>query len=134
MAPYAYYEDQWVGYDNAESVTLKVRYMKGHNLGGVFIWSIENDDINGICSDGKNPLSKAIQRELANPNKSKILRSLRQTSHADPVVFRSHSTSTGTRGAETRDRHSIIREAMVLVDFSKSVVLDTINPKLFLLN
>lgn len=71
LAPFAFNGDQWVGYDDAESVALKVRYMKGHGLGGVFVWSIENDDVNGVCSNTKFPLVKAIHKELMSPNKSK---------------------------------------------------------------
>lgn len=37
--PYAYSGNQWVGYDDKESVAIKVNYIKANNLGGGMIWS-----------------------------------------------------------------------------------------------
>lgn len=38
--PYAYSGNgQWVGYDDKESVAIKINYIKANNLGGGMIWS-----------------------------------------------------------------------------------------------
>ncbi|MGH7602677.1 MAG: glycoside hydrolase family 18 protein, partial [Gemmatimonadaceae bacterium] len=34
----------WVSYDDPQSVTAKVRYVRDHNLGGVVIWELGGDD------------------------------------------------------------------------------------------
>ncbi|XP_062550927.1 acidic mammalian chitinase-like isoform X2 [Armigeres subalbatus] len=58
--PYAYKDNQWVGFDNVESLSLKCDFVNQHELGGVMLWSIETDDFNGryfnynhACSNNK---------------------------------------------------------------------------------
>ena len=34
----------WVSYDDPQSVGEKVRYVRDHGLGGVFIWELGGDD------------------------------------------------------------------------------------------
>ena len=42
--PYAVKNNQWVGYDDLESVNIKLHYILANDLGGAMIWSIETDD------------------------------------------------------------------------------------------
>lgn len=42
--PYAFKGNQWVGYDDKESVTEKAKYIVKCDLGGCMFWSIETDD------------------------------------------------------------------------------------------
>ncbi|KAJ8962575.1 hypothetical protein NQ318_000968 [Aromia moschata] len=67
--PYTYKGDQWIGYDNVESITLKVEYAKSLNLSGVMIWSIETEDARGICGT-KYPLLNAINSALGSTSVS----------------------------------------------------------------
>ncbi|KAH8299837.1 hypothetical protein KR044_006718, partial [Drosophila immigrans] len=62
-SPYAFQGDQWVGYDNVQSIELKMQLVSSRNLGGAMIWSIETDDFRGICGESY-PLLKAINRGL----------------------------------------------------------------------
>ncbi|XP_067139342.1 chitinase-3-like protein 1 [Centruroides vittatus] len=62
MAPYAFREREWVGYDDIESITLKVEYAKNMKLGGGMVWSIETDDFQGLCHGQKYPLLTAINK------------------------------------------------------------------------
>ncbi|KAI4468376.1 chitinase [Holotrichia oblita] len=66
QVPYAYKGNQWVGFDNAKSMTLKTEYAKYYGLGGVMVWSLETDDFNGKCGE-KDALLKAIKRTLGEP-------------------------------------------------------------------
>ncbi|EZA47279.1 hypothetical protein DMN91_005935 [Ooceraea biroi] len=61
--PYAYKDNQWVGYDDETSISEKVSYANSLNLGGVMLWSIETDDFHGLCGE-KYPLLKAINKGL----------------------------------------------------------------------
>lgn len=54
--PYAFSLDQWVGYDDVDSVTIKSNYILDNDLGGIMIWSIETADFRGNCGQGKYPL------------------------------------------------------------------------------
>ena len=38
LGPYAYKENQWVGYDDVEIVRKKSKYVVEQNLGGIMFW------------------------------------------------------------------------------------------------
>lgn len=42
--PYAVKGNQWVGYDDLESIEYKLNYVLDKDLGGTMIWSVETDD------------------------------------------------------------------------------------------
>ncbi|KAG8041476.1 hypothetical protein G9C98_002769, partial [Cotesia typhae] len=54
-APWAHKENQWVGFDNVESIKAKALFAKKMGLGGAMVWSIETDDFRGTCGK-KYPL------------------------------------------------------------------------------
>lgn len=56
LVPYAYSGQNWISYDDLESVNAKIQYALVHDLGGVMAWSIETDDFLGNCGHGANPL------------------------------------------------------------------------------
>ncbi|XP_065368948.1 probable chitinase 10 [Calliphora vicina] len=64
MVPYAYNDQQWIGYDNKRSVALKVDYVNKENLGGIMIWTVELDDFRGVCSTTRFPLLTIINEGL----------------------------------------------------------------------
>jgi len=57
--PYAFKDNQWVSYDNVESVIIKSNYIVSNNLGGAMFWSLEMDDFRGNCGGGRFPLISA---------------------------------------------------------------------------
>lgn len=68
MVPYAYNGDQWIGYENVRSISLKADYVRRENLAGIMIWTIELDDFRGICSSKRYPLLKTINEILFGTN------------------------------------------------------------------
>lgn len=42
--PYAVNGNQWVGFDDTESVAIKSNYVVENDLGGAVFWSLETDD------------------------------------------------------------------------------------------
>ncbi|XP_062997962.1 chitotriosidase-1-like [Elgaria multicarinata webbii] len=63
--PYSFKGNQWVGYDDVDSVKNKVKYLKQNNLGGGMVWAIDLDDFkNAFCGQGAYPLLQAMKREL----------------------------------------------------------------------
>jgi len=69
QAPYAYSGDQWVGYDDVESIAIKSHFAKSLGLGGGMIWSIETDDFRGTCGR-KFPLIHTISEIMQNSKKA----------------------------------------------------------------
>ncbi|KAK3793091.1 hypothetical protein RRG08_038596 [Elysia crispata] len=60
---------QWVGYDDPESFTQKAAFVKGENLAGVALWTLEHDDFNNECGQGNWPLLRTLWNTL-NPQNS----------------------------------------------------------------
>ena len=62
--PYAVNGNQWIGFDDEQSIKDKVNFAKSRGLGGGMVWSIDTDDFHGSCGKGKFPLLKTIAHEL----------------------------------------------------------------------
>nr|KAG5695821.1 hypothetical protein BaRGS_013419 [Batillaria attramentaria] len=60
-APFMVDGNRWTGYDDMKSIEEKVQYVMQNGLGGVMIWSIDQDDFHGICGQGHYPLMHTIQ-------------------------------------------------------------------------
>lgn len=56
LVPYAFSNDQWVGYEDSDSVKIKAEYAMQNVLAGVLLMSIDTDDFRGNCGNGKFPL------------------------------------------------------------------------------
>ena len=66
MGPYAFSGNQWVGYDDIPTVTIKAQYIVDNQLGGSMFWDLASDDFKNICGDGKYPLFKAVSDIVKN--------------------------------------------------------------------
>ncbi len=64
QVPYAFKDNQWVGYDDEESIKIKVDYIIKYCLGGAMVWSIDLDDFKNTCSDKPYPLTRLISVNL----------------------------------------------------------------------
>jgi chitinase len=67
QTPHAYLGDQWVGYDDTESLTIKINWVKENELAGFMVWSYDLDDFNGnFCGGSNYPLLNAMNVALGN--------------------------------------------------------------------
>merc|ERR1719309_260969 len=65
MVPYAFKNNEWVGYDNHKSYEIKVRYMQQQKFGGAFVWALDLDDFAGrFCGEGAHPLLSHLRKLL----------------------------------------------------------------------
>ncbi|OWF49953.1 Chitotriosidase-1 [Mizuhopecten yessoensis] len=64
--PYFVVGKVWIGYDDAESVANKARYIAREGFGGAMVWSLSLDDFNNICKATikRYPLTSAISQTL----------------------------------------------------------------------
>ena len=71
MGPYAYRDNQWVGYDDVDSIRRKSQYIRDMNLGGGMVWALDLDDFNNRCGEGRHPLMNTIKSVLG-PAKEEV--------------------------------------------------------------
>jgi len=64
--PYAVKGNEWIGYDDEQSLRDKVDYAMGKGLGGVMFWAVDLDDFKGThCGKGPYPLMHAVKDECS---------------------------------------------------------------------
>lgn len=81
MGPYAYKGNQWVSFDDKESLLRKVQFIRAMDLGGGMIWALDLDDFKDRCGQGSHPLLTAIREGLREPyNSNDVLRKYYMTS------------------------------------------------------
>ncbi|XP_033734772.1 chitinase-3-like protein 1 [Pecten maximus] len=65
-SPYFVHADQWIGYDDEESIHWKIVWLVKEDLGGAMIFSFDLDDFRGSCNSsmGTFPLIRAVKDKL----------------------------------------------------------------------
>lgn len=61
--PYAYREQEWVTYDDADSVRAKVAFLRNQTLGGAALVDVASDDYMGMCGP-RNVLARTLRSAL----------------------------------------------------------------------
>lgn len=71
IGPYAYRGNQWVSYDDVDTIRVKAKYVRDMNLAGAMVWSIDLDDFRGDCECGENPLLTTLNQELSETDENR---------------------------------------------------------------
>jgi len=61
--PYAVSGLNWVGYEDVESLQLKMDFVRSEGYGGTMIWAIDQDDFQGVCG-ATQPLTTTIHNAM----------------------------------------------------------------------
>lgn len=64
LTPYGYSGDSWIGFENPDSLRLKVDFLKMKGLRGAMFWVVDVDDFQNVCGQGKYPLLNAVDKAL----------------------------------------------------------------------
>lgn len=63
QVPYMHRGDQWVSYDDKNSIAAKVNYAKGRGLRGTMVWSVDMDDVHGKSGE-VNQIARTIRNNM----------------------------------------------------------------------
>ncbi|XP_014672733.1 PREDICTED: acidic mammalian chitinase-like [Priapulus caudatus] len=100
QAPYAYLSNQWVGYDDEQSIANKVDWIKEEGFGGAMVWSVDLDDFTGMfCMNDKFPLLNIIRSGLPSANEVMITSQLTSLS-SSPTTSETTSSPTSPTTSE----------------------------------
>lgn len=69
--PFAMLSDQWVGFEDYDSVAAKAKYVIDSGLGGIAAWTVDLDDFSNRCCSEAFPLLKSINRVFNRISSSK---------------------------------------------------------------
>jgi len=62
QVPYAVKGNEWIGFDDEQSLRNKVDYARANGLGGIMFWALDLDDFKGqSCGKGPYPLMNAAK-------------------------------------------------------------------------
>ncbi|CAB3226004.1 unnamed protein product [Arctia plantaginis] len=111
--PYAFKDNNWVSYDDPESIVIKVDYAKTLGINKVMMWSIESDDFKGLCGEGANPLLKAINQALDNEIEHVDSTTTRPSTIGSATSTLSSSITSGTSTTESAQQYSCKQEGFI---------------------
>jgi chitinase len=66
QVPFAVQGNQWIGYDDLQSISGKMDYIIRENLGGAMWWSIDTEDFRNMCGQGFSPLIRLAMNRMRN--------------------------------------------------------------------
>uniref|UniRef100_A0A8D3AJG8 chitinase n=1 Tax=Scophthalmus maximus TaxID=52904 RepID=A0A8D3AJG8_SCOMX len=98
--PYAITENQWVGFDNKDSLSTKVSYLNANNFGGAFVWSLDLDDFSGkFCNQGNSPFISQLNNLLVQTTPTTTT-TTPTTTTTTPTTTTTTPTSTANSGGD----------------------------------
>ena len=63
--PYCYYGNQWISFENIDSIRYKTKWILDNGFPGLMVWEMLADDVEGVC-DGKTkyPLMNTVLQTI----------------------------------------------------------------------
>ncbi|KAJ8318037.1 hypothetical protein KUTeg_003128 [Tegillarca granosa] len=68
--PYLVQRDQWVGYDDPESLRKKVDFVKQNGFGGIMVWALTLDDFSNTCGEASHHHTLELSSQFDCRNKA----------------------------------------------------------------
>lgn len=64
--PFTHKDRQWIGYEDEDSLKIKMEFIRAKGYGGAMTWAIDMDDFHNLCGKGKHSMMKVIYDEMKN--------------------------------------------------------------------
>ncbi|VDM97935.1 unnamed protein product [Thelazia callipaeda] len=98
--------NRWYGYDNPETIKIKVKWLKEQGFAGAFLWSLNSDDFKGTnCGVGVYPLLTAINEALETDDESET----DETTFTSPTPSTTLALSSSTPELQRANRSTTVR-------------------------
>ncbi|XP_060080741.1 chitinase-3-like protein 1 [Ylistrum balloti] len=99
--PFAWDGNQWVGYDDVESMTIKANYIVNSGLAGAMFW-LDYDDYDNVCGQGFFPLINSVKSVFK--SRSETLSTSSTSTTQRPTTTTQRPTTTTHRPTTTTHR------------------------------
>lgn len=102
--PYAHKGNQWVGYEDSQSLAIKMDWLKEQKYGGAMIWALDLDDYRGACGEKDilfNTLVKGLQNYQVVIPPANELTTTKKVNPWWPPQQSSSTTTTSTTSSPT---------------------------------
>lgn len=96
--PFATLNDQWVGFEDSDSIEMKANYILEQGFGGAAAWTIDLDDFSNRCCSESFPLLHAINRAFGRIKSQKPVGGNCQKPAAPVTPVAPQTTTVGENG------------------------------------
>jgi len=58
--PFMHKDRQWIGYEDEDSLKIKMDFIRGRGYAGAMTWALDMDDFKNVCGKGANSMMKVL--------------------------------------------------------------------------